>query len=437
MVNDLRKIYKIFFAVILTFVTLAAAGRSTTLSVRAYKHGYNPGPGARFATVRHAISLYDSPGGSDLGYIPEFTGIKILGSEGSWYEVVFRKKKQYRYGWITKDEFEYDCLEYDGRDKQPMADGLYLFSRIEPEKNILTTSHYLESLEQYKLNVLRYLLHFNYDDHGVYYIRNHVTGKYMAPAATGLTGKKSVSGLKTRISWVSGKEKAGRFHLYRDGNGYRVTDQATALSLCITSDGLPGFEQNGQDLWRAVRSRPVIEKNNMRDYVQYDAEWASYHYGEGKSKRSPTDNFTTAGCGIFATVNAIYTVTGHFPDPYELADYAVKHYFRIVGSGTDSGFFEAAADAFGEKYGFRFAGYGETLKTLRSRLKKGQTAITHVPGHYVTIVAYNSKTKKYLLLDPHYLPKRHTCAFGDWVSAKTLSEDTLYAYNFYFYERTR
>ena len=98
--------------------------------------------------------------------------------------------------------------------------------------------------------------------------------------------------------------------------------------------------------------------------------------------------------------------------------------------------FEAAADAFGEKYGFTFAGTGESLRKLRRRLKAGQTVVTHVPGHYVTIVDYNPNTKKYLLLDPHYLPKRKTCPYGDWVSAKTLTGDSLFAYIFFFYEKT-
>ena len=32
-----------------------------------------------------------------------------------------------------------------------------------------------------------------------------------------------------------------------------------------------------------------------------------------------------------------------FPDPYELARYAVKKDYRILDNGTDSGFFKAAA----------------------------------------------------------------------------------------------
>ena len=423
----------IYISIIIFIITLTYFA---AVPVHAYRRGYNPGTDCKYATVRHAISLYDSPGGSDIGYIPDFTGIKVINQEGSWYEVVFRRKKSYRIGWISKDEYDYDCLEYDGRDKQPIADGLYRFTRIYPEQNILDTNPFLEALEQGKVTNLRYIFQISYDDHGLYYIKNNITGLYMAGSESDEKNFGPGSSMRPVVKWVSSRDKAGKFHLYRRDSGYVISDRLTGLSLCLTSDGIPGFEQNKTDLWRAVRTRPVTEKANLRDYVQYDGEWASFHYGEGRHRQTSSDNFTTSGCGIFATVNAIYSVTGHFPDPYEMADYAVKHYFRIEGSGTDSGFFQAAAEAFGEKYGFTFAGTGESLKKLRQRLNAGQTAITHVPGHYVTIVDYNPRTKKYLLLDPHYLPKRKTGPYGDWVSAKTLTEDNLYAYNFYFYEKT-
>ena len=432
----LRRNYGSPYGFILSFILLITMTIFPASPVHAYRRGYNPGTDCKYATVRHAISLYDSPGGGDIGIIPEFTGIKVINREGSWYEVVFRYKKAYKYGWISKDEYDYDCLEYDGRDKQPIADGLYRFTRIDPGQDILSINPFLESLDQFKVTNLRYIFRICYDDHGLYYIKNNLTDRYMASSASDRKNYGPGSSMRPVVRWVASQKNAGKFHLYRDGMGYVITDRATGLCLCLTSDGVPGFEQNKKDLWRAVRTRPVTEKANLRDYVQYDGEWASFHYGEGKHRRTSSDNFTTSGCGIFATVNAIYSVTGHFPDPYELADYAVKHYYRIEGSGTDSGFFEAAADAFGEKYGFTFAGTGESLKKLRRRLKAGQTAITHVPGHYVTIVDYNPKTKKYLLLDPHYLPKRKTGPYGDWVSAQTLSEDTLYTYNFYFYEKT-
>ena len=58
----------------------------------------------------------------------------------------------------------------------------------------------------------------------------------------------------------------------------------------------------------------------------------------------------TAGCGILATVNAVYALNGQYMDVMELANYAVKKNYRIVGSGTDDGIFKAAAKKYGKKY---------------------------------------------------------------------------------------
>ena len=90
----------------------------------------------------------------------------------------------------------------------------------------------------------------------------------------------------------------------------------------------------------------AIEKENLQVFVQFDPVWAKHHYGNETTKDTDTNNFCTSGCGIFATVNAIYSLSGHFPDPYELAHYASDKHYRIEDCGTDSGFFKAAAEKF-------------------------------------------------------------------------------------------
>ena len=74
------------------------------------------------------------------------------------------------------------------------------------------------------------------------------------------------------------------------------------------------------------------------------------------------------------------------------------------------------------------------FKELKEKLKEGDTAIAYLPGHYGTIVDYNAKKDKYLLMDPHYLPKRGTSSFGDWVSQKDLEEGTLMVQTFFYYK---
>jgi len=46
----------------------------------------------------------------------------------------------------------------------------------------------------------------------------------------------------------------------------------------------------------------------------------------------------------------------------------------------------------------------------------------------------NAKKDKYLLMDPHYLPKRGTSSFGDWVSQKDLEEGALMVQTFFYYK---
>lgn len=44
------------------------------------------------------------------------------------------------------------------------------------------------------------------------------------------------------------------------------------------------------------------------------------------------------------------------------------------------------------------------------------------------------KTKKYLLLDSNYLPKRATSAFGDWIKVDRLLSGALESQYFYFFK---
>ena len=84
-----------------------------------------------------------------------------------------------------------------------------------------------------------------------------------------------------------------------------------------------------------------------------------------------------------------------------MADYAVEKHYRIIGAGTHDGIFKAAAKKFGDTYGFTYIKTTYSTSEVREYLKKGCVAISHVPGHYVTVADFNPKTKKYLVLDSH------------------------------------
>lgn len=142
----------------------------------------------------------------------------------------------------------------------------------------------------------------------------------------------------------------------------------------------------------------------------------------------------TAGCGILSTVNAVYALSGQYMNVMELADYAVEKNYRIVGSGTDDGIFKAACKKFGKKYNFAWDGQSGSIDVLKKKLKAGDVATVHVQGHYVTIVDYNKKTKKFLLLDSNYLPKRATSAYGDWITIDRFLSGSLEVQSFYFFK---
>lgn len=233
--------------------------------------------------------------------------------------------------------------------------------------------------------------------------------------------------------WGS-KQEAGTFLITGKKDYYTICDETTKRNLSQNDGSILEFTTDSNAVWRLTRNKKAIEKENLQVFVQFDPVWAKHHYGNETTKDTDTNNFCTSGCGIFATVNAIYSLSGHFPDPYELAHYASDKHYRIEDCGTDSGFFKAAAEKFGYKYGFSYDGSGESFKELKEKLKEGDTAIAYLPGHYGTIVDYNAKKDKYLLMDPHYLPKRGTSSFGDWVSQKDLEEGALMVQTFFYYK---
>ena len=168
------------------------------------------------------------------------------------------------------------------------------------------------------------------------------------------------------------------------------------------------------------REQPMI-------FTQYDPQWCGTPYGGGGS-------MGTAGCGVLATVNAVYALSGQYMDVMDLADYAVEKNYRIVGSGTDDGIFKGACQAFGKKYNFAWDGKSGSIDELKKKLAAGDVAIVHVEGHYVVIADYSKKKDKFLLLDSNYLPKRATSAFGDWITIDRLLSGSLEVQSFYFYK---
>lgn len=394
----------------------------------AFPHGYKRHTEDIYATVRHDITVYaDESWDEAIDYLPAFSGFKVIYVGDYWREIEYTRKGERRNGWVSEDEFYASCLYYDGREKQTLADGEYTFTyhQVDP----VVTSKLNNTPAEKKIRSKDFSLNLTliFIGNKSYHIIQTGTGRYLQAD--------SPSSEKHVAHWGNFR-KAGSFIITRKDDKYQIKDSSTGYVLYQDDIGVLAF-RNGDPAKFTVKRNTgkVLDKDNLRVFAQYDADWAGDYYGSGTNDDPSGNNFCTSACGIFAPMNAIYTLTGKYIDPHILADYAVKEYFRIEGNGTDSGFFRAAARKFGKSFGFKDDGESDSIKTLKKKLLKGDVAVAHVPGHYVAIVDYDKATKKFLLLDSHYLPKRKTCPYGDWVSAKDLQGDTeLYASMYHFYK---
>lgn len=96
----------------------------------AFQHGYESHSDFIYALARNELPVYISDYSEDLKtMLPKYSGVKVVGSSGSWYEIQYTSKKgTSNYGWITREEFQSNCLIYDGREKRPFANGTYHLS---------------------------------------------------------------------------------------------------------------------------------------------------------------------------------------------------------------------------------------------------------------------------------------------------------------------
>lgn len=392
----------------------------------AFEHGYETDSERISVTVRHDVPVYDSMGGELKEYLLSFSGATATRVSDFWYEIEYEGESGTEYGYITKEDFNYNCLVYDGREKQLLADGSYTF-RYHSNTNFNAFGLRFKTGQH---NDAAFICRITCVGDNCFQIRRSDTGQYLL--SDQLPSSRLSSEGSTSSIWGSAA-KAGTFRFIRKGSYYGFQDTTTNRYFGHNAAGLLAFTSNPDISWRLNRTQKAVGSSNLRVFVQFDADWADIYYGKGKNPDPSSNNFCTSGCGVFAVMNTIYSLTGQYADPKQLANYAVDKHYRIEGYGTDSSFFRAAAKKFGYQYGFRYDGSGESLTQLKKKLKKGDTAIVYVPGHYVTIADYDKKSGKFLLLDPHYLPKRGTCSFGDWVSEEDLTDGNLYAQMFYYY----
>ena len=199
----------------------------------------------------------------------------------------------------------------------------------------------------------------------------------------------------------------------------------TVLSLC---------------LFAAVSIRCLSETVH-HIYQQADPAWGSYPYGSGNPNGNDLKN---NGCGVFATINAVEYLTGSFIDPKTFADWAMDSELYVSGAGSFWTIAKNSVEEFGASCGYALDAYYEfsahvrvnssgypttpsgmrtIWKVLTSKLKKGDTCVSLVQGHFIAIVDYDINSDKVLVYDSAAIEHRGTDASADSsINWKTMNE---------------
>ena len=377
----------------------------------------------KYVTVRSPMTVYTSSSLSrEQDHIKKYSGVIIIGKAGDSRQVIYQKKskKSYGIGWMSEDALD-NTLDYDGREKQTLSDGTYLFRcGFVDNRDGGAVIRKQPQLTEY--NSFQWKLYHKSNDD--YYVRDTQTGHFLSVFTRD-------NGLSYGLCQTKKPDlQNGSFHLERVNGSYTLQSTKSGQYLGQDDDKkliLSRYRLGNNVCWRVSAIKRMLNAKAPMVFTQYDPQWCAAAYGSEGC-------MGTAGCGILAPVNAVYALSGQYMDVMELADYAVDKNYRIVGSGTDEGIFKAAARKYGCKYNFSWDGSGVTIKELKKKLQKGDTAVAHVEGHYVAIVAYNKKTNKFLLLDSNCLPKRDDTAFGDWITQNRLVDGALAAQRFFYYK---
>lgn len=375
---------------IVCFILVICMAMQSVTTVFAYKKNL-------CAFTKERILCYsDAYGSARAGSVARYTGMKIKKESGGYYLVTYEKKGRTRTGWIPKSDVRDHCLSYDGKEIAVIAPGEYSFGG-----------------EKIKIIFL---------GDGQYKIQLKKTKEYF-------TGSSSTAILSFGLS----KEEKGQRQIWkfkRVGHRLLIQNQKTKHYLIKMGSviGEGTYEEAEKQSWQLIRTDKNVAP--YYNFCQYDGRWGGKKYGSSTT-------MAEAACGVLVVVNALYALNGQFMEPMDGAEYACETGYRIPYSGTDEGYLTAVASGLGRFYGFSYTGTANTISEIKNCLKEGGVVVAHVPGHYVAIVDYNKKTKKYLVLDSHPLPKRKTSPFGTWVKEERLLMGGLNAYSNFMYQQKK
>ena len=385
---------------------------------------YNEEYTVKYGFAREAANAYtDWYGSAVAGKVEKFTGLIIVSETESYIQVIYHKGDSYAIGWIEQAFYQEEVRLYNGAEKQLLGDGIYEMTSWEKDR-----TYYLELTfegdQQYFIRSIKADAYLDvvYDEDGI------VTGLCWADKAD--TDSQRWQLIREYDSFYVKNKATGMYLVPRGEKSLGLTPILTELTNNFTKEGIQ--EAYHTATWTFARKF----NNNVdpyRNFLQYDPDWGSQDYGPVDGDYS--GKMAAAGCGVVSITNMTYALTGQFLDPMALADFAVEERYRVVGSGTDDGIFEAVAAEFGEAYGFRFVKRCYTTYEMRNYLRQGCVAISYVPGHYVTVADYNEVDKTYLVLDSHPIPRRPTSPYGDWFQGETLETGGLNSACYYIFEK--
>ena len=350
-----------------------------------------------YAFLKKKMNVFETSSGSKkIGVAPRYSGVIVVSKTSDHVQVIYEKKKAYGIGWIDRGLYHKEAIPYNGNEKQLLGNRTYWIQNKASGEGIRVQIIFLGN-QKYQVSILNqskedhtWKLIREYDH---FYIKNMKNEKYLS----------------------------------MDENGTLTDGKIKDMNNCFTKPQKEAAQKSYQ--WQVMR----LNNKNVypyRDFMQFDPAWARKDYGNVSDY---SGKMAAAGCGVVAITNAVYALNGQFVDPMLFADYAVEKHYRIIGAGTHDGIFKAAAKKFGDTYGFTYIKTTYSTSEVREYLKKGCVAISHVPGHYVTVADFNPKTKKYLVLDSHPIKSRPTGSFGNWFKRERLERGGLTSSAYYIY----
>lgn len=176
-------------------------------------------------------------------------------------------------------------------------------------------------------------------------------------------------------------------------------------------------------------------------YLQCDDRWKDVQVG--------TLTIVQSACAIASICNAVYYLTGQEMDLVETAFWANQAGLFNAGGveGSYRSVFFHSGNTYGGTYGYTattFQGGSIRSQALIDHLLSGQTAVLHVPGHFMAAIDYDEANGRYLVIDPmpgdtgRYDTRRKgmTHSDGDWFTAEELSESYIDVDGYVLFYRT-